>query len=52
MADGGDVASVGRFQRGFVSGVALLLGLTGGLKLVGVLQETPVLGWRIPCFPS
>ncbi len=51
MADGGDVAGVGRFQRGFVSGVALLLGLTGGLKLVGVLQEARVLAAADAVFP-
>ncbi len=53
MADGGDVASVGRFQRGFVTGVALLLGLTGGLKLVGVFGGYRLgrwlVGWEDPC---
>ena len=51
VADGGDAAGVGRFQRRFVSGVALLLGLTGGLKLVGVLQEARVLAAADPLFP-
>ncbi len=50
-ARSGNTVHAGRFQRMFVSGVALLLGLTGGVKLLGVLQEARVLGAADPLFP-
>ncbi len=51
VGDCGVSARAGWFQRGFVSGVALLLGLTGGLKLVGVLEEARVLAAADAVFP-
>jgi hypothetical protein len=47
----GAAADAGRFQRGFVGAVGVFLLLTGGLKLVSVLQERQVLGAADPLFP-
>lgn len=51
VADCSNAVLTGRLQQGFVTGVAQFLGLTGGVKLLGVLQEARVLGAADPLFP-
>jgi hypothetical protein len=47
-ARSGVAVGAGRFQRGFVGMVGVFLLLTGGLKLVSILQESRVLGAADP----
>jgi hypothetical protein len=49
-ASPGVTASPRRFQQVFVTGVAVFLALTGGVKLVSIMQETRALGAPDPLF--
>ncbi len=50
-ASPGVTAGPRRFRRLFVPGVAVFLGLTGGVKLASVLQESRMLGAADPLLP-